>query len=136
MQTPDQSPDYPSSSTGIESLNSFEVRERIARGWRCVRFELCASLVVATIRRQSAVYLTENWQERYLRGLGYSLVALLCGPWGVPWGLAWTARAVWTNLTGGVDVTDEVLVQLEAKGAAVPESIPESGGTAPVAAHK
>ena len=33
----------------------------------------------ATVRRQSAVYLTESWQKRYLRGLGYSLRAVLLG---------------------------------------------------------
>ena len=45
-------------------------------------------------------------------GAGYSFLALLLGPWGVPWGLVRTPWAVWTNLTGGVDVTEEVIRQL------------------------
>jgi hypothetical protein len=90
-----------------------ELRDPVRRGWRCVRFEFCVSFVVATVRRQSPVYLTERWQERYLYGLGYNAVALLLGPWGVPWGVVWTARALWTNLTGGGDVTDAVLAQLD-----------------------
>ncbi|HEY3789757.1 MAG TPA: hypothetical protein VGL71_12925, partial [Urbifossiella sp.] len=58
------------------------------------------------------MYLTEGWQERYLRGMGYSLLTLLTGPWGVPWGFYFTVRSIWTNLTGGIDVTEEVLAEL------------------------
>lgn len=114
MQKPDQSalPASAANPSGIGPLAPEEVRNRIRAGWRAVRFEFCVSFWLATIRRQSAVYLTECWQERYFRGLGYSGLALLLGPWGVPWGVLWTVRAVWTNLTGGIDVTDELLAAL------------------------
>lgn len=97
---------------GARTLSADELRTRVAAGARLVRFELCLSALVFTVRRQSPVYLTDTWQERYLRGLWYSLVALLLGPWGVPWGLIWTPWAVWVNLTGGVDETDTVLTWL------------------------
>lgn len=90
-----------------------ELRTRIAAGARCVRFEFCFSLLFVTVRRQSAVYLTNSWQERYLRGLGYSALALLLGPWGVPWGILWTPWAMWVNTTGGVDCTFDVLARLD-----------------------
>ena len=90
-----------------------ELRVRLADGWRCVRFENVVSVGFATLRRQSAVHLTESWQQRYLHGLRYSLGSLLLGPWGVPWGLVWTPYAVWVNLTGGVDVTDNVRAWLD-----------------------
>jgi hypothetical protein len=95
------------------SISSADFRTRVHKGCRCVRFESCYSFLLATIHRQSAVYLTESWQERYLRGLGYSLLTLLAGPWGVPWGIYFTVRAIWTNLTGGIDVTDEALASLD-----------------------
>lgn len=95
-----------------EALFSDELLARIRAGHRCVRFEYCVSVGVVTFRRLSAVYLTTDWRDRYVRGAGYSLLALLLGPWGVPWGPVWTARAVWTNLTGGDDVTDDVTRQL------------------------
>ena len=90
-----------------------ELRVRLADGWRCVRFECCVSVGFVTLRRQSAVYLTDSWQGRYIRGMGYSLRALLLGPWGVPWGLIWTPCAIWTNLTGGIDVTSNVRAWLD-----------------------
>ncbi|WP_171472475.1 hypothetical protein [Frigoriglobus tundricola] len=86
-----------------------ELRTRIAAGARCVRFEFCFSLLFVTIRRQSDVYLTHSWQERYLRGFRYTLLSFLLGPWGVPWGLIWTAWAFWVNATGGADCTAEIL---------------------------
>jgi hypothetical protein len=124
VQTTDQSP--PATDLlalgGTRPLFPEEVRARVAAGARLVRFEFCFSLLVFTVRRQSPVHFTESWQQRYLRGLGYSLAALLLGPWGVPWGLVWTPWAVWVNLTGGVDETEAVLAWLDDR---------EKPGTAP-----
>jgi hypothetical protein len=92
-----------------DGLSAAELRAYRDRGWKCVRFEWVRSWGIATVVTQSRVYLTEAWQDRYLRGLLYSVLALALGPWGVPYGLWRTGEAIWTNLTGGRDVTDEVL---------------------------
>ena len=102
----------PAPSSRLEALSPVEIRDMVSRGYRFVRFERCTSFLIATIRHESRIYLTENWQGRYLRGLGYSLLSLLLGPWGVPWGLFLTAQSLWTNLTGGIDVTDDVLAAI------------------------
>ncbi len=114
-QTPDQA--APVSRllhlAGSAPLFPEELRVRVEAGARLVRFEWCVSLLIVTIRCQSSLYVTESWQERYLRGLGYSALALVLGLWGVPWGLIMTPRAIWINLTGGIDETATVLAQLE-----------------------
>jgi hypothetical protein len=69
--------------------------------------------LVATFRFQSGIYLTDSWQERYLLGLPFSVLSLVLGPWGVPWGPVLTGRAVWVNLSGGVDTTAQVVAQLD-----------------------
>lgn len=92
-----------------DGLTAAELREYRDRGWRCVRFVWCTSYGIATVERESRVYLTENWQHRYLRGLGYSLLSLAWGPWGIPWGVWRTAESVWTNLTGGREVTEDAI---------------------------
>ncbi|MCE9563607.1 MAG: hypothetical protein K8U57_16315 [Planctomycetes bacterium] len=107
---------------GSRPLFPEEIRTKVADGAKLVRFEFCVSALVFTIRRQSPVYLTLSWQERYLRGIWYSLVALLLGPWGVPYGVIWTPRAIWVNLTGGVDATSEVLAWLDAREKQGPSS--------------
>ena len=113
-QTADQSPfgQELTALGGSRALFPEEIRTRVAAGARLVRFEFCFSLILFTIRRQSPIFFTESWQGRYLRGLGYSLLAITLGPWGVPWGLIYTPWAVWVNLTGGVDETDALLAKL------------------------
>jgi hypothetical protein len=91
-----------------------EIHNQVTAGARLVRFEFCVSFLFVTIRRQSPLYLTRTWQDRYLRGLCYSVLAVILGPWGVPWGLIWTPWAVWVNLTGGVDETEATLAWLDA----------------------
>lgn len=83
----------------------------LPQGVRYVRFEYPTSIVFATIRRQSRVILTASLTDRLLYGVWYSFLALLLGPWGVPWGIYWTAHSVWVNLTGGVDVTGDELYE-------------------------
>jgi hypothetical protein len=90
-----------------------EIRTHVSAGARLVRFEICVSFVFATVRRQSPLYLTDSWQERYLRGFCYSVLALFLGIWGVPWGLIWTPWAIWVNLTGGVDETENAMKWIE-----------------------
>lgn len=99
-----------------------EIRQRVADGARLVRFETVMSAVLFTVRRQSGVYLTESWQQRYLTGIWYSAASLVLGPWGVPWGLIYTPLAVWVNLTGGIDATDEVLASLDVSEKAEPSA--------------
>jgi hypothetical protein len=98
---------------GSRPLFPEEIRSRIMAGARLVRFEICLSFLFVTIRRQSPLYLTESWQDRYLRGFCYGVLALVFGLWGVPWGLIWTPRAIWINLTGGVDETEKALAVID-----------------------
>jgi len=70
-------------------------------GTRAVVFEYCISCVFLTFRRTSRVHVLRPGQWAWWRGLPYTLTTLLLGWWGVPWGLVWTPRALWTNLTGG-----------------------------------
>ncbi len=98
---------------GTRPLFAEELRTRVAAGARCVRFEYCFSLVFVTVRRQSEVFLTNSWHQRYFWGVWYSFLALLLGPWGIPWGLLWTPWAVWVNISGGADCTAAVLAAVE-----------------------
>ncbi len=84
-------------------------QESVPPGWRFVRFEYPTSIGFTTVRRQSRVFATQSRTERVLRGLGYNFLALALGPWGVPWGIYWTAQALWVNLNGGADVTGDEL---------------------------
>jgi len=84
------------------------IAARLNAGNRCVRYEWCASLILATLRRPSRVYITQSRGNRFLRGIPYSLLSLGLGLWGVPWGWVWTPRVIGINLLGGIDMTAEI----------------------------
>jgi len=47
-------------------------------------------------------------QRAWVRGLPYCLVSLLFGWWGLPWGVVLTPVTIFSNLTGGRDITSQV----------------------------
>jgi hypothetical protein len=93
-------------------MGAADVEREVAAGARFVFFEYCISFVVLTLRRPSRIYFVEPGQGIRLRGMRYSLVSLLLGWWGAPWGLIYTPLTIMNNLAGGCDVTTEVLASL------------------------
>src|SRR5438552_13567350 len=89
-----------------------ELERELDAGGRFVFFEYCISFVVASQRRPSRVYFLPAGRKGLARGLAYSLISLLFGWWGVPWGLVYTPLTVLTNLSGGCDITTQVRAQL------------------------
>jgi hypothetical protein len=97
----------------LEALTPADLDRRLQGGARLVFFEYCISFVFVTLRRPSAVMLLGPGERGLVRGLPYTLISLMLGWWGLPWGLVYTPRAVFTNLCGGRDVTAEVYAFLQ-----------------------
>ena len=94
---------------GAEAMNAHEVAAEVARGGKIVIFEYCISLVVVTFKRPSAPHLVRAGQGTFGLALPYILLSLAFGWWGFPWGFIYTPMALFTNLSGGRDVTHQVL---------------------------
>jgi hypothetical protein len=69
-----------------------------------VHYEYCISVILLSIRIQSRIHHCISWPSRILLGVPYALLTLILGPWGLPWGLILTIRALWVNLSGGIVV--------------------------------
>jgi hypothetical protein len=54
------------------------------------------------------------------QALPYTIVSLLLGWWGIPWGPLHTIEALKTNLNGGIDVTSDVASHVAATIGGVP----------------
>jgi hypothetical protein len=78
-------------------------------GGRFVVYRYCFSIVILTFRRTSSVRFMRFDQSRLRPGLPYTLLSLVAGWWGIPWGPIFTIEAVRTNLKGGTDVTAAVV---------------------------
>jgi len=74
---------------------------------REVFYEYCVSLLFVTLRRPSRLYRVRPGLPAVLTGLPYTLLTLLLGWWGIPWGLIYTPLVLATNLAGGRVVTPE-----------------------------
>lgn len=97
---------------GSKGITANDVRLELRRGGKLVRYHYCISCLILTFRRSSDVYLVKAGESAAVKGLGYTLLSLLLGWWGFPWGIIYTFEAVTTNLSGGVDVTAEVWAAL------------------------
>jgi hypothetical protein len=78
-----------------------------ADGEREVFFEYCVSLLFVTLRRPSRLYRVRPGLRALWAGLPYTLLTMLLGWWGIPWGVIYTPLVLATNLTGGREITPE-----------------------------
>jgi hypothetical protein len=85
-------------------------------GGRFISYNYCFSLLVVTYRRKSRPQFVPLGQSRAIPGLRYTLLSLVAGWWGFPWGPMFTVEAVYRNLMGGTDVTAAVITSGASKG--------------------
>ncbi|MDL2234474.1 hypothetical protein LJC63_12985 [Ruminococcaceae bacterium OttesenSCG-928-L11] len=93
---------------GMEGLSFQEVNREIIQGGKFVVYQYCISIVFMTFRRSSGVVFVKAGANAALTGLPYTLLSLLLGWWGFPWGPIYTVQSLVTNFGGGRDVTNEV----------------------------
>ncbi len=84
-----------------------EQKAESADGTRSVVYEYCISFVAVTLRRPSRPIRLLPGQRAWVRGLPYCFVSLACGWWGLPWGVIYTPLTIFSNLTGGCDITSQ-----------------------------
>ncbi len=102
---------------GIETMSPDQLRHEIERGGRFVIFQYCISIVVLTFKRVSDIHFIKGDESVIPKAAAFSLISLVCGWWGIPWGPIWTVSTLITNCRGGRDVTAEVVQALSSKAA-------------------
>lgn len=93
----------------IAGLSAVDLEYEEEKGGRFVYFAYTISLIVVTFKRTSGVYLIRNGESAYTKGVPFTILSLLFGWWGIPYGPKCTLESIRTNLKGGKDVTDEVM---------------------------
>jgi len=99
---------------GIENMTVAQLNEELVRGGRFGVFDYCVSIIVMSFKRSSDVYFIKAGEGSFKHGVGCTLTTLFLGWWGFPWGLIYSVGALGTNLSGGRNVTQEVLAALNA----------------------
>ena len=97
---------------GAEGHSPQSLRDEVARGAKFVFFTYSISLLVVSFKRPTSVYFIPAGHSPLMKGLPFTLVSVLFGWWGFPWGIIYTLQALHLNLGGGTDVTTEILAGL------------------------
>lgn len=95
--------------SGLEGLSDQEVNAQLANGARFVVFSYTFSLLVVTFKRSSPIFFIRSGEGTFTKALPYTLISLVFGWWGFPWGFIYTPMSLATNLGGGKDVTAQLL---------------------------
>lgn len=106
---------------GAEGLTSAEVQQEVADGARFILYGYCISLLVVTFKRSSNIYFVRAGESTFARGLPFTLISLVAGWWGIPWGPIYTVQTIAQNLQGGRDVTSQVLAPARSTNSIAPK---------------
>lgn len=94
---------------GMDGLTTEQVNFEVQRGGKFVVYYYCVSLLVVTFRRCSDVYFIREGENAVVKGLPWTLLTLVLGWWGIPWGPIHSVSSLVVNFKGGKDVTANVL---------------------------
>lgn len=94
---------------GIDGLPSGLIETEVQQGAKFVMFQYCISVLVMTFKRPSDIYYIRPGETAFMKGLPFTLLSLVAGWWGIPWGPIYTIQALVVNSGGGKDVTAEIL---------------------------
>ena len=94
---------------GIEGMSDAEIRELVDQGAKFVYFEYAISVLIMSFKRGSDIHFIRPGEGTFGKSIMYSLITLCFGWWGIPWGPIYSFMALFTNFTGGKDVTDEIV---------------------------
>jgi len=114
---------------GIEGKSPDEIRFEIQRGAKFVFFYYAVSVLVMSFRRASPIYFIPAGASPLGKGLPWTLLTVVAGWWGIPWGPIYTVQSLVVNFKGGKDVTAELSAKLQPAAAG---SAPRPVQTSPV----
>lgn len=94
---------------GIEGMTTADLNRELANGGKFVVYQYCISIIVMTFKQSSDIYFIKANESAVVKGLGYTLLSFFLGWWGIPWGPIYTIGALGRNLSGGKDITQDVV---------------------------
>lgn len=94
---------------GLEGMSTQELNTELERGGRFVIFTFTISILVMTFKQPTDIYFLRGNQSGFVHGLPFTMLSLVLGWWGIPWGPIYTIWSTVENSAGGKDVTREVL---------------------------
>lgn len=92
---------------GLDGMTDDELATELGNGARFVIYSYTFSIIIMTFKRPTDIYFVRAGQSRAAKGLKFTLLTMLVGWWGIPWGPIYSLGSIFGNLTG-TDVTTDV----------------------------
>lgn len=90
--------------------------QEVEQGGRFIVFSYCISIVAMSFRCFSPAIFVRNGESIKGYQVRYNLWSFLFGWWGIPWGPVYTIKYIVNNNKGGIDVTEDVVLNIDEKG--------------------
>lgn len=98
--------------SGTEGMSIQQIEDDVLRGGRFRIFRYNFSLIVISFQRSSGIYYIRAGHGPGAHAWPWTLLSLVVGWWGIPWGIFFTIQTLYTNCMGGKDVTSELLASV------------------------
>ena len=98
-----------------EPLTFEELKAEVSNGAKFKVYPYCISLFFAvTLQRLSpAIFIRSNEAEKKYKRK-YNRISYFLGLWGIPWGIHYTVNYTRVNNKGGIDVTNDIMLNIDA----------------------
>ena len=97
-----------------DTVKTGELPELVRKGAKFIAYRYIISVpVFYPTKRISKLFFIKPGEKSSKYSTGYNLLSLLLGIWGLPFGPPNTVRAFILNLKGGIDFTEDVMVNLK-----------------------
>jgi hypothetical protein len=93
-------------------INLSSLKEKVETGGRFVVFSYCIGLGAIALKRMSPAILIENEAQLHYYRKRYNRINYIFGWWAIPYGLMLTPNYIIANNKGGVDVTEDILLNI------------------------
>ena len=98
----------------LEGMTTNDLARELDQGGKFVVFQYAISVIFMSFKRSSDIYFVKAGESGFKHGIGFSLISLLLGWWGIPWGPIYTIGSLYHNFSGGKDVTNETVAAISA----------------------
>lgn len=98
--------------SGTQGKSVKQVAEEVSSGGRFVIYPYVVSIIILSFRRSSPITYIPPGRSGAGPAIGWSMLSMTTGWWGIPWGIFFTIGALWRNAAGGIDVTEPILAPM------------------------
>ena len=102
----------------IEGLTTEQINQELSHGGKFVMYQYTISAIVMTYKRSSDIYFIRANENGIIVGLPFTLMSVVLGWWGLPWGPIHTIASLYHNLSGGTDITKDVMLLMDSNSTA------------------